>query len=237
MRSCALFAGTLALLGCGGGGAKYKIDDVSLAQVPIADKQPIFAAENEIAVARSEAQKARADIDAASSDGAIADNEFEQARLETRKVKLERDAASRSQDQNRLAAVEQRQKIADAGERAAGAKVGALKQKRKWHEAQLDAAEAHVAAAQAKVELEKARLAVAKGIKPTPDFKIDTYTMEYNKQDQGWDEGKRRADKRRAEAEAANQTWERAKAAHAALVTPPAVTSPGPAAPATPPAK
>src|SRR5262249_36853226 len=152
----ALFAGFLAC----GGGAKYKVDDVALAQVPVEEKQPIFQAENEVSVAKSEQVKALADAQSVDHDLDIADKEQEQAKLERQKGKLERDAADKAHDVNRVGQADGELKIAELGEKAADAKVDWLSRKKKWHKMQADAAEEHIGAAQARVELEKAQLAV-----------------------------------------------------------------------------
>jgi chromosome segregation ATPase len=232
----------LFLIACGGGGAKYKVDDVALAQIPVAEKQSIFAAENEISVAKSEHGKALADAQAVDHDLDIADKEQDQAKLETQKAKLESQAAEQSHDMNRVGAATRELKIADVGERAASAKVDWLSRKKKWFKALADVAEYRIAVAQSKVELEKARLAVAKNIKPSDDFKIDNFAQDYAKRTKEWQEEKRDADQMRAQVDQFGKTYDNLKAQYMQLRAPatalplpptgPSGVAPAPAAPA-----
>lgn len=221
MRPACLLLTFGLFTGCASGGAKYKIDDIALAQVPIGEKQAIFAAENDISVARSSEQKAIADRDAVGSEIEIADKEFDQARLEVQKVQIERDAAQKAQDQNRVAAAEKQRQIAASGERMVSARLDWLRKKKRHQQALVDAAAAHVSAAQAKVELEKARLAAAKNIKPTADFAIDPFSQQYLRREQSLAGARKLAETRGADAEQAQKKHEAAKAEYANLRAPP----------------
>ena len=192
--------------GCGGTSAKYTVDDVALATVPVSEKQAIFNAQNQVSVAKADQQKALADADATDHDLDIAKTEKEQARLETSKARLEADAADKSHDQNKIDTAARMKKAADAGEQAADAKVDWLSQVKKWHRAQADAAEAQVSLANAQVELEKAKLAELKKIKPSPDFKLQTFTDEYQRRQGKADSAKKDADSAKASADKLEQT-------------------------------
>lgn len=243
----------LSLTMCGGGGAKYKVDDVALASIPVAEKQAIFAAENEISVAKSEQAKALADAAGCDHDLDIADKEQDQAKLETQKAKLESDAAEKSHDMNRVSGASRELKIADVGERAASAKVDWLSRKKKWDKALASVAEYHIAVAQSKVELEKARLAAAKGIKPSDDFKLDNFAGDYAKRTKEWQDEKKEADGMHAQVDKFEKTYNDLKAQYSQLRAPmsplsqppsgmggpsgvaPAAYSPAPASQAAPP--
>ena len=83
---------------CGAHNAKYTVDDVSLAQIPIEEKKAIFDAQNDVSVAKSEKAKADADADSTKQEIAVAEAERDQAKLEVEKAKLEADMADKAKD-------------------------------------------------------------------------------------------------------------------------------------------
>jgi hypothetical protein len=228
---------TLFLVACGGGGAKYKVDDVALASIPLDEKKPIFQAEHEVSLAKAEAAQSIADTRDTEGQLDIADKEQEQAKLETQKAKLSADQAEKSHDLNRVSAAQKELHIAEVGERAATAKTDWLSKKKKWHKELGDVAEAHVEAATSKVELEKARLAAAKGIKPTADFKLDDFAADYAKHVKEWQEEQQDAQKLKTQVDKLEQTYNGLKAQYANLRAP--ASAPSQTAPAsyTPPAQ
>jgi len=229
------FVLAVSLAACGGGGAKYKVDDVALANISLADKQPVFAAEHEVSIAKAEQAKAQADQRDVDGQIDIADKELEQAKLETAKAKLTVDQAEKSHDMNRVASAQKDLRTAETGERAADAKTDWLSKLRKFHKQMQDVGEAHVQAAQSKVELEKARLAAAKGIKPSADFKLDDYANDYAKRTKAWDEEKKDADQIKAQADKLQQAYNNLQSQYASLRAPqqPPPTQPAPAQPQT----
>ena len=214
MRKTAL-ALLLFAFGCGGTAAKYTVDDVALAQIPVAEKQAIFNAQNGVAVAKSEQQKAVADAQATDNDLDIAKAEKEQARLETSKAKLEVEAAEKSHDQNKIDAAAKMKLAAESGEKAAEAKVDWLSQVKKWHYAVADAAQSQVGLANAKVELEKAKLAEVNKIKPSADFQLQTFTDEYQRREAKAADTRRDADAAKAECDKKEQDYNQLKQQYA----------------------
>src|SRR4051812_13936063 len=90
----------LGVPGCGPVTAKYTVDDVALAQVPIQEKQPVFAAEQEVAVAKSEKNALTSDIENTKREIDLADLERQQRGLSIQTAKVELDGAQKSHDLN-----------------------------------------------------------------------------------------------------------------------------------------
>ena len=204
-----VFASGLMLVGsgCGGHTAKYKFDDVALASVPMTEKQPIFAAEQEVSVAKAKRQAAEADVRSTEHEIDLAKLEREQAKLTTQTAKLEADAAEKSHDMNRQAPASDKKRLADLGERAATAKVDMLDQKRKWQNELVEVADAQIDAALSHVEFEKAKLAAAKNIRPTKDFNPDQFTADFEKRKREVDEEQKEADEKKEKLERLTQSW------------------------------
>ena len=153
---CATALLALVASACGGG-LKYKVDDSAMDQVPSGERQAVFAALNELEVAKGEARTAQSQLDALDRDRDIAKTEREQANLEVEKATAQMEAAIASRSENQAAQAKHNKDAADVGVKAAEQKLAWLEEKQEFLEAAKKAAEAHVGAAQAKVELEKAR--------------------------------------------------------------------------------
>src|SRR5512138_1437578 len=87
--------------GCGGGGAKYHVDDNSLATASVQEKQGVLAAQQEKEVAKTEQQKAEADLKNAENELDVAENEYKSAKLQLDTAKLNLKSAEQSGDVNR----------------------------------------------------------------------------------------------------------------------------------------
>jgi hypothetical protein len=205
----ALF-GLAAAAGCASH-PKYMVDDMALAQVPMVEKQSIFSAEQDIAVARAEHAKAASDVDVARHHLAVAEAERDQARLEVDKAKLEQQAGERAHDVNRQKSADRLREIADSGDRAALAKVDMLAAKRKWMRETVDVADERIRAAMAKLEWEKAKLAAAKNIKPTPDFNVAVFADEYGRRQKEVDDQKKDVDAAKVEHDKLEKAWRELK--------------------------
>ena len=91
------------LLGPGcSSGPKYKIDDMLLADVSVAEKQGMLAAQTEMNQAKEELMKAQSDLATADRDVSVADSEYGQAKLEVSKAKADLELANSSKDLNRI---------------------------------------------------------------------------------------------------------------------------------------
>jgi hypothetical protein len=198
MHRTALAITVVALMGCGGG-AKYHVNDDSLATASTQEKQGIFVAQSERDVAKSEQQKAEADLRNADNEVGIAENDYKAAKLQLETAKLTQKSAEQASDVNRKNAANRDMRVAELGVKAADARVDWLNKKRKWIKAQREAAEEHYAAAEARVELEKAKLAATKGIKPSEDFNPSNFEAENLKKQQKYSEARMDADKMQAD--------------------------------------
>jgi hypothetical protein len=185
--------------GCGGGGAKYHVDDNSLATASVQEKQGILAAQQEKEVAKTEQQKAEADLKNIDNELSIAENDYKTAKLGLDTAKLNSKAAEQSGDFNRKNQGTHDVRIAELGVKAADTKVDWLSKKRKWIKAQRDAAEDHYASADSRLELEKAKLAQQKGIKPSKDFDVMNFEADNLKKQQQYSTSRMDADKMQAD--------------------------------------
>ena len=134
--------------------------------------------------AKTEQQKAEADLKNIDNELDVAENEYKTAKLQLDTAKLNQKTAEQSGDVNRKNQAQRDVHVAELGVKAADAKVDWLNKKRKWIKAQRDAADDHVAAADARVELEKAKLAQQKGIKPSEDFNVMNFETDNLKKQQ-----------------------------------------------------
>ncbi len=192
------FALGLTLAGCSSG-AKYKVDDASLASVPVEEKQGVLSANNDLAVARENKIKADADYRAASNDLAVAENDRKTANVTLDTARIKQKGAEQIADFNAKAAAGQEVEVGKLAVKAADAKVEFLAKRKKWFDRAVDAADAHVRCADTKKELEKARLAQAKGIRPTEKFDISQFEIEYAQQQKNYSDAQLQSDKMKPE--------------------------------------
>jgi len=71
----------IGIAGCGGG-LKYKVDDSAIDSISSGEKQDVFAAQNDLEVARSEQRTVKTQLDELDRERSVAKNEKEQASLE-----------------------------------------------------------------------------------------------------------------------------------------------------------
>lgn len=209
------------VFGCGGGGAKYHVSDNSLAAASVQEKQGILGAQQEKEVAKTEQQKADADLKSVDNQLSVAENDYKSAKLQLDTAKLNAKSAETAGDVNRKSQTAHDVKVAELGVKAADTKVDWLSKKRKWIKAQRDAADEHFAAADARLELEKAKLAQSKGIKPSEDFNVMNFESDNLKKQQKYSEARMDADKMQADVDrlerdyhAQQSSFENAKASH-----------------------
>jgi hypothetical protein len=201
-----LIAVTLFLCGCSSG-PKYKIDDNSLASIPLAEKQGMLAAQNEQNVAKEELRQTKADLDNNEREVDVAVNEYKTAKLSLDTAELNKKAADSSGDMNRKNTASRELHVAEVGVKATDAKVSWLEKKRKYIKALRDAAEKHVEVADAKYELEKAKLASAKGMRPSDDFNIMNFETETMEKQNKWSQERLDADKRQPDVLDLERKW------------------------------
>jgi hypothetical protein len=208
--------GAAAVAGCSSG-LKYKVDDAALDSVSSGEKQGVFAAKNDIEVARSEQRNAQSKLDALDKDRDIAKNEKKQADLEVEKSVTEEEAAVAARDENRHNAAKHGKDVANLGVKVAEAKLDWLDKKEDALKAERAAAEAHQKAAEAKAELEKARLAQQKNIKPSSDFSVGDYESQWKDKNSDWESAKKDAESEQKKAADREQKWKEMVAQHQKL--------------------
>ena len=189
----------LFAVGCGAPAARYVVDDVSIAAVPMQQKQPVYVAEQDLSVARADQQKVNADLDTAKKEINSVDAEYKQYRLEVDKAKIESDLANVSKDPGRIQSATVGTRVADLGARMARSRLDAAEGKKKWLDALADLADSKVRLQLARREMEKAKIAAANNIKPTKDFNVGDFLDEYAKRERYVDEAQRKADERKAD--------------------------------------
>jgi hypothetical protein len=202
-----------ALTACGGA-LKYHVDDGALDAVPAGDRQGVFAAQNELEIAKSEQRTADSQLESLDRDKDIAKTEKQQASLEVEKATAEQEGAVQSRDENRANASRHGKDAADLGVKAADAKLDWLDEKKDWLKASRAAADAHVLAAQAKVEYEKAKVAQAKGIKPDSDFSVGNYQDQWKDKNSDWESAKKKATSEEKDCKDSEKKWQDLVAQH-----------------------
>lgn len=220
MRKALLLSLVMAAA-CGAGGAKYHVDDSSLASASVQEKQGVLAAQQEKEVAKTEQQKSEADLKNVDNELSVAENDYKSAKLQLDTAKLNQKAAEQAGDENRKQQAMHDLRVAELGVKAADAKVDWLNKKRKWIKSQRDAADDHFAAADSRCELEKAKLAQQKGIKPSKDFDVMNFESDNMKKQQQYSSSRMDADKMQADVDRLERdyqaqlaSFEQAKGAH-----------------------
>ena len=206
MRKALLFVIALAAA-CGAGGAKYHVDDNSIATASVQEKQGVLAAQQEKEVAKTEQAKSDADLKNVDNELSVAENDYKTQKLALDTAKLNQKAAEQSGDVNRKSQSMHDVKVAELGVKAADAKVDWLNKKRKWIKAQRDAADDHYASADSRLELEKAKLAQQKGIKPSKDFDVMNFETDNLKKQQTYSSSRMDADKMQADVDRLERDW------------------------------
>ncbi|MDB4970308.1 MAG: hypothetical protein JWN44_5997 [Myxococcales bacterium] len=213
MRETLLSILVLGVAACGGGGAKYHVNDNSLATASVQEKQGVLAAQQEKEVAKTEQQKAEADLKNIENEVDVADNDYKTAKLQLDTAKLQAKTAEQANDVNRKNQATHDVRVAELGVKSADAKVDWLNKKRKWIKAQRDAADDHFAAADSRYELEKAKLAQQKGIKPSDDFNVMNFETDNLKKQQKYSEARMDSDKMQADVDRLERDWHAQQAA------------------------
>jgi len=193
-----MWLASFALWACSSG-PKYKVDDNLVTSATVDEKKGMFAAANDVNVAKAELAQAKSELDVAERDDDIASNEYKAAKLQKDSAKLQLETAKQSGDMNRRNQAERDLHVAEMGVKATDAKVDWMDKKVKWLKKTRDAAEYHLASAQARYELEKAKILSAKGIRPTADFQIMNFETQDLESSRKYSECRLDADKRKAD--------------------------------------
>src|SRR5262245_15378773 len=114
MRAREVLFFTLFLGACSSG-PKYRIDDNTLAQIPLQEKQGVMSAQQEQLTAKEEIRKANADYGQADRELDAAENDLKAAKLQLDSAKLNRKSAEASGDLNKKSAAERDIHVAEMG--------------------------------------------------------------------------------------------------------------------------
>src|SRR5690606_5464713 len=130
-----LLAVPALLFACGGGESrpgplKHHLDDMFIAQVPIAEKQSVLQAQQDYHVARMERAKAEADYNEAGTDLQVAKNERDRAALDEKTANAKKKGAEKTGDLNRITAAALLVREAKLMRRAADKKIEYMKARR-----------------------------------------------------------------------------------------------------------
>lgn len=189
------------------GGAKYKVEDVVLSDVPVSLKQRMLAAEGEMNRAAELKNKAEADVAIAERDVAVAETERSQAKMEEDKIEANLRLAERGKDLNRIQAVKAQFSATNNARSSSEAKVQWLKSRRDHSRTVVQAAELRKTAAQRDYELEKARLVQDTGKRPSSGFSVAQFEQQATQAHREYDEAKAAADKQGTEASQLEQKY------------------------------
>jgi len=204
------------LLGCGGGGdpapgpLSYHFDDMYIARVPIEEKQEVFKAQNDYAVAKSERALAETNFNENATQMDVAKNERKQALLEEKSAQSKVKAAQDSGDMNRVNTAKNEMRAAELSRRASDQKIEMLKAQKAHLKKKLRASLENLYAKEARFELAKARVAKEKNIKPK-GFKL----ADFQKQSEDRSRRAQRyialSDKEKSTYERKRKEWEKTK--------------------------
>jgi hypothetical protein len=157
----------VSLLACGSSGLKQRVNDGTLADIPMAEKQSILAAKATETQLQEERSIRRARLDMDNRDISLAQDMLQQAKLDVNRAHTHLDWASKRGEINNNAQQEQL-RVAKLGVDTAQARLDALKKRREVDAAELRAVKANLRVARASCELAKAQVATQWGRAPGP---------------------------------------------------------------------
>lgn len=167
----AILSGGL-LFACGGSGPtgpqplKYHLDDMYLAQVPIAQKRTVVEAQNDYSVAKMRHANARYDLEELQLEIERAKNEQQQAILEEQSAAAEKRRADESADMNRVNRAMAKARAAELARKAADVRIEYLSAKKTALKLFVRYTLEDLYAAEARFELAKASVAKSNSIRP-----------------------------------------------------------------------
>jgi hypothetical protein len=161
-----------------GSGVKYKVEDATVADLPLSEKGELLMWQADRDRARDEKDKARADVRTAEHAIVTAQDERGQARLASRKIASDIDLATPRRDVPLLIQLQVELAIAKLAENAAETRVRWCKQQRVVSQAQLAAATTRTSLTEARIEQARAHLAARHGRLPSGDFQVDNFDQQ-----------------------------------------------------------
>lgn len=201
-----LVAVTLGAASCGGGGLRYKVDDVVLSDVPVDQKQNMLAAKADMDHAKEELNHARASLDTDRQDLAIARAGVSQAQQEINKAQARLDLSRRRANVAEMQSAQERLSLARLGVSTAKSRLDWVSKRQQLHQTVVAAVEAQGRVTEARYELAKAQLAQQVGKRPRADFSVSQYENQVRAEERQAQQIEQRATAQSATVEqAANQ--------------------------------
>jgi hypothetical protein len=202
----------LAAGSCGGGDTapkplRYHFDDMYIAAVPIEEKQAIFQAQQEYAIARAEAAKAESDYNESGVQLDVARNERKQALLEEQSAQRRKKAADDSGDMNRVNAATRELRGAELARKAADEKVDYVRRHREYLKKNIRFTKEQMYAKEAAFELAEARLAQQRNIRPK-DFNLKAFDEQAKDRARRAQRVRAEVDRERQKSEEARKRWQ-----------------------------
>lgn len=177
MRNSIIVVGFAALLAgsaCSSG-ARYKVDDATVADLPMSDKGELLQWQSNRDLAKGELDKARADAHTAEHEIVTAQTERGQAKLASQKLVSDIDLAKPRRDTALLGQLQNELGVAQLAQSAAETRVRLCKQQHEVNEAKIEAAKTHVSWAEAGIEQARARLVIRHGRLPSANFEVGMF--------------------------------------------------------------
>jgi hypothetical protein len=200
------------VIGCGGAGLKYTVDDSILRGASLEERQAVLLAQDEMLQARAEASEATQELAGAEALRASARKEVEKARASEQAAQAAQRAAEQASDIEAQNRCNRQCELSAAAVRTAQAKSELVEARLRAAPARKAAATARGQAAQARYELEKARLAQKKNLKPSDDFDVARFDSQWMKAQAVADARKGEQDARAVEIRAAQEKLDAALA-------------------------
>ncbi|HUS65976.1 MAG TPA: hypothetical protein VMZ28_15595 [Kofleriaceae bacterium] len=206
IRTLLFSAALAAAVGCGGAAEpgpqplRHHLEDKHVAQVDMAEKQEMLAAQSAYNKAKAEKMKAEADFEDVKTKLELAKNEKKQAAISKDSASTKKESANDSGDNTRINAAMRDDRVAELGMRAAEQRVDTLEAKKSWLEKLIRYTDENTYAAEAKYELAKAKLARNHNISP-PGFAMQAFADQY-------DERSKRAQKAKLISDQKRQKWQ-----------------------------
>jgi hypothetical protein len=190
---------------------RHQFDDMYIASVPIEEKQAVFQAQQEHAMARAEAAKAESDFNEAGVQLDVARNERKQALIEEESAKRRKKAADDSGDMNRINAALRELRAAELLRKAADEKVDYYVRQRAYLKENIRYTKEQMYAKEAAFELAEARVAQQHNIRPR-GFDLKLYEEQAKERSRLAQRARAEADRERKNAETARKRWQTTQA-------------------------
>jgi hypothetical protein len=163
------------MLGACQTGTKYKVDEATVADLPLSERGELLMWQANRDRAQGEMQKA--DADAHTTEHAIVTAEAErgQAKLAMKKLESDLDLAKPRRDMARQGRLQAELDVAAIAKQAADTRVDWCKQQHEVYQAQAEAAKTNTQLSEARVEQARAHLAERHGRRPSGRYSVGNF--------------------------------------------------------------